>query len=158
MCDCLDRYCCQEVTPKKVSIAQELLMRICGTCCGACPLVILQPACFCHAHTWPSTQSCFALISINSLQQKPPPTPILLLHQGLFSLVWKEVQAKEVNACPHSPGISCLPLYPHVARRTDSGGFSWGESSPGLELAEVASSRGCGLDSLSLLIQNMGKE
>lgn len=30
VCGCLDWYCCQEVTPDKVSIAQDLFMRFCA--------------------------------------------------------------------------------------------------------------------------------
>lgn len=39
VCDCLKWYCCQEVTPKEVPIAQFLFMRFCAICHEACPWV-----------------------------------------------------------------------------------------------------------------------
>lgn len=67
VCDCLYWYYCQEVTPMKVSLAQDLSVRFCGICRGACPLLIPQPACFFRARTGPNTQPCFASVSTSSL-------------------------------------------------------------------------------------------
>lgn len=39
VCGCSKWYCCQEVTPEEVPVAQFLFMRFCGICHEACPRV-----------------------------------------------------------------------------------------------------------------------